>query len=111
MSPSLLSDLTKRSAVLAAIAEFDRVGRDAFLETYGFGRAHRYFLEFQGRHYDSKAIIGAAFGYQFPERGALLPSEFSGGERTVQLRLEALGFDMAVLPNRVSESMEDSSSS
>ena len=81
-----------------AIAEYDRLGKQAFLARYGFGPAHRYFLVQDGREYDSKAIAGAAYGYQYPERGPLTPQEFSGGERTVQARLEALGFTLRVLP-------------
>jgi hypothetical protein len=38
-----LADLTPE-AVRQAIAEFDRLGRDAFLSTYGFGKARGYFL-------------------------------------------------------------------
>ena len=92
-----LSDLTSRAAVLDAIAEFDRTGRDAFLERYRFGPARRYFLEFEGKHYDSKAIVGASYGYQYPDRGPLENTEFSGGHQTVQRKLEDLGFTVSVL--------------
>jgi 5-methylcytosine-specific restriction protein A len=51
-----------RDAVLEAVAEFDRVGRDKFLETAGFGRAKYYFLDIDGKYYDSKAIVGYAHG-------------------------------------------------
>lgn len=98
MRHSVLSDLTSRSAVLEAIAEFDRLGRQAFLEKYGYGESQRYFLEYESRHYDSKAIIGVAYGFQFPQRGPLQNKQFSGGERTVQRRLEDLGFTVIVLP-------------
>lgn len=47
-----------------------------------------------GQLCDSKAIVGAAFGYQFPEEGPLKPADFSGGEATVVLRLQRLGFDV-----------------
>lgn len=33
-----LSALTSVNAVLAAMAEFDAVGREAFMTTYGYGR-------------------------------------------------------------------------
>jgi 5-methylcytosine-specific restriction protein A len=56
-----LSDLTGK-AVLSAIAEFDAIGRDEFLKKYGFGRSRGYFVTYQGRPYDSKAIAGAAHG-------------------------------------------------
>jgi len=38
-----LADLTPES-VHRAIAEFDQLGRDAFLSTYGFGKARGYLL-------------------------------------------------------------------
>jgi hypothetical protein len=98
MRHSALSDLTSRSAVLQAISEFEQLGREGFLKKYGYGPAHRYFLEHNARHYDSKAIVGVAYGYQFPQRGPLQNSEFSGGQRTVQRRLEELGFTLMVLP-------------
>ena len=86
-----LAELT-RDAVLTAIAEFDELGRTAFLENYGFGPAREYFVELNGRHYDSKAIAGAAHRYANPAAGPLATSEFSGGELTVKRRLESLGF-------------------
>lgn len=87
-----LSELTDPEAVRQAVAEFDRVGRVAFLQRYGFGKARDYLLRESGRSYDSKAIVGAAFGYQFPDRGPLKPADFNGGENTVQRKLEDLGF-------------------
>jgi hypothetical protein len=55
------------------------------------------FVRRAGRPYDSKAIVGAAFGYQHPERGPLQASALSGGEATVQAKLEALGFEVIVV--------------
>jgi hypothetical protein len=87
-----LSDLTSRDAVLAAIREFDAIGQDEFLSKYGFGKARQYVLELEGKLYDSKAIVGAAHGYQFPDIGPLKASTFSGGEATVRTKLRSLGF-------------------
>ncbi|MDB4985055.1 MAG: hypothetical protein JWN04_233, partial [Myxococcaceae bacterium] len=39
-----LADLTDPSAVAAALAEFRKLGRQAFLKRYGFGRARSYWL-------------------------------------------------------------------
>ena len=90
------SDITDANAIRAAMAEFDDLGRDAFLHKYGFGRARQYFLRTeQGKLYDSKAIVGAAHGRQFPERGPLRAEEFSGGEQTVKSLLEQLGFSVS----------------
>ena len=89
-----LSRLTSRDAVLAAMREFDALGRDAFLATYGFGPAQAYLVRHEGREYDSKAIVGVAFGFQFPERGPLKAAEFSGGEASVRRVLQRLGFEV-----------------
>lgn len=86
-----LADIT-RAGVERAVAEFDRIGREAFLERYGFREARSYFLVIDGNHYDSKAIAGAAHGYSRPAEGPLPASEFNGGEATVQRKLEGLGF-------------------
>jgi hypothetical protein len=40
-----LSELSSPEAVLAAIKEFDDLGREAFLKKYSFGPAQRFFLE------------------------------------------------------------------
>jgi hypothetical protein len=86
------SDLDSRDAVLRALAEFDQLGRESFLEKYGFGRAARYVVEHEGRQYDAKAVIGAAHGFQFPEKGALASKDFPSSERTVRGSLTNLGF-------------------
>lgn len=52
--------LTDRSAVEAAIDEYDRIGRVAFLHKYGFGEATTYFLITEDGRFDSKAIFGVA---------------------------------------------------
>jgi hypothetical protein len=93
-------DFNSREAVLSAIAECDRVGRDTFLATYGFGRSRSYVLRYEGREYDSKAILGVAHGYQFPDQGPLRAVDFSGGEQTVWTKLMALGFEVDAVSAR-----------
>lgn len=91
-----LARLQSPAAVQAALDEFVRLGRTAFLSRYGFGKS-RDFLVRDGRTgqlCDSKAIVGAAFGYQFPDEGPLKPSDFSGGEATVVPKLQRLGFEV-----------------
>ena len=90
-----LTDVT-HTGVLAAIDEFDRRGREAFLRSAGFRRAHAYFLEHASRLYDSKAIVGYAHGVSTGT--PLGPDDFSGGDKTVAHRLEALGFTVWYLP-------------
>jgi len=91
-----LADVTDPNAVLAAIREADELGRERFLEKYGFGESRQYFLTHEGKRYDSKAIIGAAHGIQHPDMGPLTAHDFSGGERTVQRQLEKLGFTVTM---------------
>jgi len=87
-----LADLTSET-VRQSIAEFDRLGRDAFLSTYGFGKARGYFLMHKGQPYDSKAIAGVAHQY-LPGQRALTADKFSGGENDAAGRLRDLGFDI-----------------
>lgn len=89
-----LKDIT-RQAVLAAIAEYDRVGQSAFLSRYGFDPARLYLLIHDGKSYDSKAIVGAAHGF-LPGEKQLAASQFSGGEATVGRLLRGLGFTVQV---------------
>ena len=87
-----LADLTPE-AVRQAIAEYDRIGQDTFLNTYGFGKARDYFVVRNGQSYDSKAIAGVAHKY-LPGRAALKSEEFSGGENAAAGRLRELGFEI-----------------
>jgi hypothetical protein len=89
-----LRDLTDRQAVLDALSEFDTIGREGFLAKYGFRHASGYFVLHEGRKYDSKAIVGAAHGYQHGL--PLKAGQFSGGAATVVARLTALGFIVTV---------------
>lgn len=94
-----LSELTEPSAVRKAIAEFDELGRDRFLLKHGFGPARGYLLVENGKKYDSKAIAGVAYGYQFPDIGPLTNRQFSGGvsQNGAATRLRELGFDILEL--------------
>ncbi|MEI7900937.1 MAG: HNH endonuclease, partial [bacterium] len=74
------------------IEECDRLGREAFLSKYGFGPAVKFWLVYRGRSYDSKAIVGAAYGFQHPDFFAREAGQFSGNERTVARKLASLGF-------------------
>ncbi|MER7484897.1 HNH endonuclease [Streptomyces sp. NPDC126497] len=78
--------------VIAATEEFRRLGRDDFLQTYGFGRARSYELVLDGLRYDSKAIAGVAHGHATGD--FLSAGDFSGGAATVARRLRELGFEV-----------------
>lgn len=90
-----LSQLTSE-AVHAALAEFVRMGRAPFLETYGFRPARDYFVRdpLTGDLCDSKAIAGVAFRHLQPDAKPLRPEDFSGGAKTVEVRLQQLGFEV-----------------
>lgn len=77
-----------RAAVYRAIEEFDRLGRQRFLDTYGYGPAREYFAVDGERRYDSKALVGVAHGFVNGQRH-LRASEFSGADRTVGIHRPA----------------------
>jgi len=89
-----LNEIRKPESVEAALAEFQKLGRARFLEKYGFGRSREYFLSKSSDLFDSKAILGAAHAFEFPDQGPLRPDQFSGGELTVARKLRELGFDV-----------------
>jgi hypothetical protein len=82
-----------RHEILQAVAEYDRLGQDRFLEKYGFGAARSYRLLLDGKPYDSKAIVGAAHGF-LPGQEPLAAADFSGGAATVGRLLSRLGFQV-----------------
>ena len=82
-----VGDLSDPSAVEKALAEFDRLGRRAFLKKYGYGMAHSWMVVKDGRECDSKAIVGAAHGYEFGE--PLRYDEFSGGASGIHLPIQS----------------------
>ncbi|MHC5351902.1 protein NO VEIN domain-containing protein [Metapseudomonas furukawaii] len=91
-----LSLLKSPAAVQAAMDEFSQLGRVAFLKRYGFGKSRDYLVRNPrtGELCDSKAIVGVAFGKQFPNQGVLGAEDFSGGEATVVPLLQSLGFEL-----------------
>lgn len=69
-----------RGAMLRAIEEFDRNGRDKTLAKHGFGRALDYVVVHQGKEYDSKALYAIAYGIEYPKDPPLRDQKgFSGG--------------------------------
>lgn len=85
-----LSQLTSSDAIIAAINEFDSIGREAFLSLYGYKPSRLYHIQYNGQLYDSKAIVGSAYGKQHGT--PLKSSEFNGGKATVITCLRKLGF-------------------
>jgi len=91
---SELTRLRSPKAVQDALDEYARLGRVAFLDRYGFGKSRDFLVRNPetGELADSKAIVGAAFGYEHPDEGPLKAAAFSGGEGTVVPKLKSLGF-------------------
>ena len=77
---------TTRDRVLETIKLFDEMGRSEFLGLFGYQPSKRYRIRYQGRSYDSKAILGVASG--------LTAREFSGGAAHTCRVLERLGFSV-----------------
>ncbi|MFE3497774.1 HNH endonuclease [Streptomyces sp. NPDC059175] len=86
-----------RGSVLKAIAEYDELGRDAFLAKYGFGEARSYVMVHDGREYDSKAIAGVA--HLWDQGRVLKPDEFSGGKEHAAAWLKRAGFQVKTVKN------------
>jgi 5-methylcytosine-specific restriction protein A len=85
-----VASLTKRDSVLVAMADYDRLGRDAFLNRHHFGRAKWWYVVHDGKQYDSKAIVGTAIGIETGH--GLTSRDFSGGEASAVRKLRSLGF-------------------
>jgi hypothetical protein len=61
----------------------------------GFGRSREYLVRTdEGSLYDSKPIVGAAHGIQFPDRSPPAAADFSGGEALDERKLVVLGFEV-----------------
>jgi hypothetical protein len=78
--------------VLAAIAEYDRLGQDEFLKRYEFGKASKRRVVHNGKFYDSKALAGVAHGFatnDFWTAARPFGGTGPGGAVTI---LESLGF-------------------
>jgi hypothetical protein len=81
----------ERSAIEAALVEFDALGRQAFLTKHGFGFATTYLLRHRGRFYDPKAIVGVA-NQGTADGRPLKPNEFDATSAIA--RLETLGYEI-----------------
>jgi 5-methylcytosine-specific restriction enzyme A len=83
----------QQADVYAAIAEYDNLNQDGFLEKYKMGKATSYLLRHEGKDYDSKAIFAAAHGHH-PGLKPLTADEFSGGADDAAKYLRRLGFEV-----------------
>ncbi len=80
-----------RDAVLQAMKECDRVGREAFLSDNGFDQPRQFYVQHQGRLYDAKAIANVAYRHQ---HGSLPEPRISGGKAHSNRILDKLDFSI-----------------
>lgn len=83
-------DDVTRDDVMRAIAEYDRLGPDAFFAEHGFAPTTTYELSWQERTYPPKAILGTA--YEFATGKRLASGDFEGGKSGAVKVLGNLGF-------------------
>jgi hypothetical protein len=93
-----LAELTSPQAVEQALDEFDQLGRDAFLEKYGFGRARRYFIRRDGSTTTRRLLREPPSASSIQSEAPLRSNEFTGGEHGAKAKLEELGFDVVPRP-------------
>jgi len=67
-------------AMKKAIEEYDQLGREKFLKQYGFSRSSKFYLHYNKRLYDVKALVGAAYRHATGRR--LANNMFGGGAQT-----------------------------
>lgn len=79
--------------VLAAIAEYDVLGRETFLKRYGFNDATSYLLHHAEERYEAAAILAAAHGH-LPGQSALRSSDLPSTKKVVELHLRRLRFEV-----------------
>jgi hypothetical protein len=83
-------DSVTRTEVLRAIAEYDRLGPEAFFSEHGFAPTTTYDLVWDERRYPPKAILGTAYEFATGER--LASGDFEGGKTGAVAVLGKLGF-------------------
>ncbi len=86
-----INSIKNKNSIIQTIKEYDELGKENFLSKYGYGEATTYYIEHNNKEYDSKAIIGVSFKYEYPTEKPLLNSEFNGGI-PVEKKLQSLGF-------------------
>lgn len=78
-------------SIEASLAEWDELGRKAFLEQHQLRPAFKYVIVFEGRRYDAKAIVVRAARCQVGDNSLTL-TEFGGDEPAIARPLRRLGF-------------------
>ena len=108
MANARLADLTDHLAIERAVREFKEVGRDEFLRRHEFGPSDSYFVVIDGRWVDSKALLGAAYAIQHPDRERLTSKDFSGGQKRIGPICERLGLVLTTVAQSSPPQLGDS---
>jgi hypothetical protein len=84
-------DVRSRDSVVRAIEVYRRLGRNAFMDSYGGTPPKLYWINHEGSLYEAKAILDKAHRLEHPadHRPA---GDFLGSKANVKTRLEKLGF-------------------
>ena len=80
----------KRTHVMRAMKEYDRLGPEAFFSKHGFAPTTTYDLVSDERRYPPKAILGTA--YELATGKRLASGDFEGGKSGAVTVLGNLGF-------------------
>lgn len=90
-SPPPAAQLSRQD-IEQVLAEWDQIGRDAFLTQHRVNPAERYLIEHDGKRYDAKAVVTVAFRRTNTSAAELEPGDFPGSEASIRRPLERLGF-------------------
>jgi HNH endonuclease len=80
-------------ALWETLKEFDDLGSDVFLQKYRFRNPNKNTVEYLGKHYPARAIIGVA--YHKITGVPLDPHGFQGGTKAIIKHLLPFGFSLA----------------
>ena len=108
MAKARLADLTDHGAIERAVREFTDVGRDEFLRRHEFGPSDSYFIVIDDMWVDSKALLGAAYAMQHPDREPLTSKDFSGGQKRIGPICERLGLEFTTVAQSSPPQLGDS---
>jgi len=81
--------------VISTLDEYDERGADDFLTGYGFGEAREQVIRYDGRSYDSLAVLGVA--HKYATGTVASDSGFTDGTEDAEKILRGLGFEVSSL--------------
>jgi len=102
MRPRMDLTVIDARAMGKAIAEFNARGRVRFLKNYDVSRSSKFYLIFEERLYDTKALVAA---YKYATGKTLPYNKFGGGDQTRAVfdRLARGDSDFEVFEDRLGE--------